>query len=95
MASKTDISTTFRAVAGFAAFLLVIAAAWIYLAGAGANPAAAELAALSQSIPGQSARALAGEQGAFNEFSSSLQRAASIRRDAFAVSSSSDKTSTV
>lgn len=90
MASKTDISTTFRAVAGFAAFLLVAAAAWIYLAGAGANPAAAELAALSQSIPGQSSRALAGEQGAFDELSTSLQRAASIRRDGGTPGSSND-----
>ncbi|MEL7186053.1 MAG: methyl-accepting chemotaxis protein, partial [Pseudomonadota bacterium] len=81
MASNRDVATTFRAVAGFAAFLLVIAAAWVYLAGSGANPAASELAALSQSIPGQSARAIAGDAGAFNEFSNSLQRAASIRRE--------------
>ncbi len=81
MASKTDVSTTFRAMAGFAAFLLVLAAAWLYLSGSGGNPAAAELAALSQAIPSQSAAALAGDDGAFERLDASLRRAASLRRD--------------
>ena len=81
MASKTDVSTTFRSMAGFAAFLLISAAAWIYLSGSGGNPAAAELAALSQAIPSQSSKALEGDAGAFDQFDSSLRRAASLRRE--------------
>ena len=81
MASKTDVSTTFRSLAGFAAFLLIGVAAWIFFSGSGGNPSSAELAALSQAIPSQSARALAGEDAAFDALDSSLRRAARLRRD--------------
>ena len=80
MASKIDNSSTFRAVAGFAAFLLVAAAALIYLQSGGGSPAAPKLAALSQALPAQAARALSGEVGAFDELDSSVIGVASLRR---------------
>jgi len=81
MASKIDNSSTFRAVAGFAAFLLVAAAALIYLQLGGGSPSAAKLAALSQAVPVQAARALSGEAGAFDELDSSVRSVASLRRN--------------
>ena len=66
MASNIDNTSTFRALAGFAAFLLVGAAALIYLQSGGGNPAAPKLAALSQVIPSQAARALGGDSAAFD-----------------------------
>jgi len=89
MASKIDNSSTFRAVAGFAAFLLVAAAALIYLQSGGGSPSAPKLAALSQAMPGQSAQALSGEAGAFDELDSSVKSVASLRRNG-APGSSSD-----
>jgi len=80
MASNIDNSSTFRATALFAAFLLVGAAALIYLQSGGANSSAPRLAALSQAIPAQAARALQGEVGAFDELSDSLGSVASLRR---------------
>jgi twitching motility protein PilJ len=89
MASKIDNSSTFRAVAGFAAFLLVAAAALIYLQSGGGSPSAPKLAALSQAVPAQAARALSGEAGAFEELDSSVKSVASLRRNG-APGSSSD-----
>lgn len=80
MASKTDNASIFRAVAGFTAFLLVAAAALIYLQSGGGSPAAAKLAALSQAIPAQAARALDGAAGAFDELNNSVKSVASLRR---------------
>jgi len=80
MASKIDNSSTFRAVAGFAAFLLIAAAALIYLQSGGGSPSAPKLAALSQALPAQAARALRGEAGAFDELDSSVKSVASLRR---------------
>jgi twitching motility protein PilJ len=80
MASKIDNSSTFRAVAGFAAFLLIGAAALIFLQADGGNPATPQLAALSQSIPSQASRALDGDAGAFDELDSSVTKMAALWR---------------
>ncbi len=80
MASNIDNSSTFRAVAGFAAFLLIGAAALIYFQSGGGSPAAPKLAALSQAIPAQAARALNGDSDAFDELESSIRSVASLRR---------------
>ena len=81
MASNIDNSSTFRAVAGFAALLLVAAAALIYLQSGGGSPSAPKLAALSQAVPAQAARALNGEAGAFDELDNSVKSVASLRRN--------------
>ena len=80
MASKIDNTSTFRAVAGFAALLLVCAAALIYLQSGGGSPTAPKLAALSQAIPAQAARALEGDEGAFNGLESNVNSIATLRR---------------
>ena len=80
MASKIDNSSTFRAVAAFAAFLLVGAAALIYFQSGGGDPSAPKLAALSQAIPVQAASALGGDVAAFDELDSSIKSVASLRR---------------
>jgi twitching motility protein PilJ len=80
MASNIDNSSTFRAVAGFAAFLLVSAAALIYLQSGGGSPSAPQLAALSQAIPAQASRALNGDTRAFNELDASVKNVAKLRR---------------
>ena len=80
MASNIDNTSTFRALAGFAAFLLVGAAALIYFQSGGGNSAAAKLAALSQVIPSQAARALNGESAAFDELDTSVKDVARLRR---------------
>ena len=77
MASNIDNSSTFRVVAGFAAFLLVGAAALIYLQSGGGSPSAPQLAALSQAIPAQASRALNGDTRAFNELDASVKNVAS------------------
>jgi twitching motility protein PilJ len=53
-----------------------------YLQGDGGNGQAAELAALSQSIPSQVGRAITGEEGEFDNLDASLQRLAQLRRSA-------------
>ncbi len=80
MASNIDNSSTFRAVAGFAAFLLVGAAALIYFQSGGGSPSASKLAALSQAIPAQAARALQGEAGAFDDLDRSVKSVAALRQ---------------
>ena len=80
MASNIDNSSTFRVVAGFAAFLLVGAAALIYLQSGGGSPSAPQLAALSQAIPAQASRALNGDTRAFNELDASVKNVAKLRR---------------
>lgn len=79
MASNIDNSSTFRAAAGFAAFLLVGAAALVYFQSGGGS-SAPRLAALSQAIPAQAARALDGAPGAFDELGQSLNSVATLRR---------------
>jgi twitching motility protein PilJ len=80
MASNIDNSSTFRAVAGFAAFLLVGAAALTYIQAGGGSPSAPKLAALSQAIPAQAARALNGDANAFEELDASVKSVARMRR---------------
>jgi len=81
MASRIDNSSTFRAVAGFAIFLLVAAAALIYSQSGGGSPSATKLAALSQAVPAEASRALSGEAGAFDALDSSVKSVASLRRN--------------
>ena len=80
MAIKTENSSAFRTIASIAAFLLVLAAALIYLQSGRDGSSAAELAALSQAIPTQAADALAGDDGAFDQLDSSIARVATLRR---------------
>jgi twitching motility protein PilJ len=82
MANKTDTSSIFRIVAAVAVLSLLAAAAVTYWQGDGGNGQAAELAALSQSIPSQAGRAIAGEDGAFDKLDASLKRLAQLRRGA-------------
>ncbi len=81
MATQTDNASTFKIVAGLAALLLIAAAALIYLqAGSGGSSSEPELAALSQAIPSQAARAIDGEDGAFDQLDASIKKVASLRR---------------
>jgi twitching motility protein PilJ len=80
MANKTDISTIFRIVAVVTVVALLAAAALAYFQGGSGQ--AAELAALSQSIPSQAGRAMAGEEGGFDNLDANLERLAQLRRSA-------------
>jgi twitching motility protein PilJ len=81
MANKTDNSSSFKLVAGLIALLLLVAAALFYLqATDGGDSSAPELAALSQAIPSQAARALDGDNAAFDELDASIRKVASLRR---------------
>ena len=92
MANKTDISTIFRIVGAATVVTLLAAAALTYFQGGGGSGQAAELAALSQSIPSQASRAMAGEEGGFDKLEASLQRLAQLRHSAGAsVSGSSSQ----
>ena len=82
MANKTDTSSIFRIVAVVTVISLLAAAVLTYLQGDGGNGQAAELAALSQSIPSQVGRAITGEEGEFDNLDASLQRLAQLRRSA-------------
>ena len=80
MASNTNVSSTFRAMTILAVLLLVVTAVWIYFSD-GSGDSSAELAALSQAIPSQSARAIGGDTEAFDALDSGLKRAAGLRRE--------------
>ena len=80
MAIKTGNSSAFRTISALIAFLLILAAALIYLQSDRGSSSAAELAALSQAMPSQAARALEGDSGAFDELDSSVKKVASLRR---------------
>jgi len=80
MASEVYSSSAFRALTGIAAILLLAAGALVYLQSGGASPSLPKLAALSQVIPSQGARALHGEDGAFDELDASVQSIAALRR---------------
>jgi len=62
--------------------LLLATAALTYFQGEGGSGQAAELAALSQSIPSQASRAMAGEEGGFDRLDANLKRLAQLRRSA-------------
>jgi twitching motility protein PilJ len=81
MATKIDNASTFRIAAGLIMALLIAAAGLVYVqAGSGGSSSAPELAALSQVIPSQAARALDGQDGAFDQLDSSIKKVASLRR---------------
>jgi twitching motility protein PilJ len=80
MAKITDNSSTFRALAGFAILLLVGAAALVYLQGGAKGSGSQELAALSQAVPAHARRALAGSEGAFDQFDWSFKRISALQR---------------
>ncbi|MBT8110769.1 MAG: methyl-accepting chemotaxis protein [Gammaproteobacteria bacterium] len=80
MAIKTENSSAFRTIASSIAFLLVLAAALIFLQSGRDGSSATELAALSQAIPAQASRALAGDSAAFDQLDSSVNKVASLRR---------------
>ena len=80
MANTANTSSMFKIVASLTAVLLVAAAALTFFQGAGGNPQAAGLAALSQAIPGQAAAALDGADGGFDTLDASLKRLATLRR---------------
>ncbi len=82
MAKKTDNTSAFRIVAGLAALFLVAAAALVYLQAGQGSSSAPELAALSQAVPAQAARSLAGRDGAFDELDASIRKIATLRRSA-------------
>lgn len=80
MASNIDNTSTFRAIALFALFLLIGAAGLIYLQSGGGSPVAPRLAALSQAIPMQAGRALGGDSAAFTELDESLEALKALRQ---------------
>ena len=91
MATKTDNSSLFMGVVALIALLLIAAVVLIFLQ-AGTredSPSGNELAALSQAIPSQAARALDGEAAAFEWLDSSIRKVATLRRNG-APGSSSD-----
>ncbi len=82
MAINIDNSSSFKTVAAAIAVCLLIAAALIYLKADGGNSSASEIAALSQAIPAQAARALEGDAAAFEQLDSSIKKVASSRSGA-------------
>ncbi len=81
MAIKTDNASTFKSIAAVITLFLIAAAALIYLQAGGGSSSATELAALSQAIPTQAARAIEGEEGAFDQLDGSVKRVASLQRE--------------
>jgi len=90
MASKTDNSRNFNIVVATIAFLLISVAALVYLQAGSGGSTAPQLAALSQALPAQAARALAGEDGAFDQLDSSTRKISALRRVSVAPGRSSD-----
>jgi twitching motility protein PilJ len=80
MVKKTDNSSAFKIVAALIGLSLVVAAVLVYLQADGEGSSATELAALSQAIPMQATRALAGDDGAFDQLDGSIKKVASLRR---------------
>ena len=79
MAINTDNASTFKIVAGVIAVCLIATAALVYLRGGG-NASAPELAALSQAIPAQGAKAIAGDDDAFQQLDASVKKLSALRR---------------
>lgn len=73
MATKTDNSSAFTAVAVLILICLGAAAALVYLQAGGGNASATQAAALSQAIPSHAASAIAGEEGAFEKLDRSVK----------------------
>jgi twitching motility protein PilJ len=91
MANKTKTSTKFRIVGTVAAGLLLVAAMFVFLKGGGGGSSAAELAALSQAVPGLASGAVRGASGAYDELSGSVTRLAELRRSAGAAAPGSSE----
>ena len=87
MASNSDQSTTFTAIAALMAVALLAAAGLVYLqsgsdeAGPGANPA---LLAVSQALPLNAQSAMRGNDGAFTVLQTNADRLGQLRRNATA-----------
>ena len=81
MVSNIDNTSSFRGLALLALFLLVAAAALVYLQSGGGTIASPKLAALSQAIPAQAARAISGDDTAFAELDTSIKDVAALRRN--------------
>ena len=85
MASNSDQTSTFTAIAASMAVSLLAAAGLIYLqsgseaSGSGANPA---LAAVSQALPLHAQSALRGDAGAFDALQTNADRLGQLRRSA-------------
>ncbi len=80
MAKKSNTSTQFQIVGLLAILLLLAAAALVTVRGSGDGSSAAELAALSQLLPGQADNALRGASGAYDELNATVTRLAELRR---------------
>ncbi|MBT8081498.1 MAG: methyl-accepting chemotaxis protein [Gammaproteobacteria bacterium] len=76
---KTDNASTFKIVIGLTVLVLIVAAVLGFLRSDG-NAASAELAALSQAMPSQAARALSGDDASFDALDASVRQVASLRR---------------
>ncbi len=79
MAITTDNSSAFRTLSAVIALCLVVAAALVYLQAGGGDSSSAKIAALSQAIPAQAARAIQGDAAAFEQLDSSVKQVASLR----------------
>jgi len=79
MAITTDNSSAFRTFSAVTALCLVVAAALVYLQAGGGGSSSAKIAALSQAIPDQAARAIQGDAAAFEQLDSSVKQVASLR----------------
>jgi hypothetical protein len=90
MPKKTDTTSVFRSVALLIAVSLLSAIALVYLQGQGGGGSAAELAALSQSIPARTADALTGRARAFDVLEANVGRLAELRRGAGVPGNSAD-----
>ena len=90
MASKTDNSRKFNIVVAIIAFLLTSVAALVYLQAGSGSSAVPQLAALSQAVPAQAARALAGKDGAYDQLDGSIKKISALRRAGVTPGRSSD-----
>ncbi|NNC57822.1 MAG: methyl-accepting chemotaxis protein [Woeseiaceae bacterium] len=79
MAIKTDNSSVFKMIAAASALCVLLAAILIYMKPDERNSSAAELAALSQALPGQARRALDGDDSAFDRLANSISKITALR----------------
>ena len=79
MANTAKTAATFRILALLAVVLLLVAAALTYF-GNGGGRSSAELAALSQSVPGLARAAVQGEPGALDALSDAVDKVTQLRR---------------
>ena len=89
MANTAKTATTFRFLALLAVVLLLVAAALLYFGKSGGQ-SSAELAVVSQSVPGLARSALRGEPGALDALGEGLGRLTRLRRAGDAPGSAAD-----